>query len=80
MKNTNADPLYVDDPILRPQQAAAYLDSSPRTLLRLGLERAPMPGRAGIRWGYRRSTLNKYLEELAQSQESQRNPLRIRAD
>lgn len=55
--------LYVDDPILAPSRAADYLGRSRRTLNKLHLRRSPMPG-LGNKWGYRRSTLNRYLAEL----------------
>lgn len=58
------DWLYANDPIMTPQQAAEYLGRSARTLRKLPLRRDPLPG-TGAEWGYRRSTLNRYLHELA---------------
>lgn len=62
-------PLFVDDPILPPLDAARYLgfrgDDPARSLRRLNLERSPMPGTGTTRYGYRRSVLNRYLAELA---------------
>ena len=61
--------LFVDDPILPPIDAARYLgfrgEDPGRSIRRLNLERAPMPGTGETRYGYRRSILNKYLADLA---------------
>lgn len=56
--------LYVDDPIFAPKNAARYLDIAPRTLRALRLNRSPMAG-TGLKFGYRRSTLNQYLADQA---------------
>lgn len=57
--------LYADDPIFPPKKAAEYLGRATRTLRKLPLQRDPLPG-TGLEWGYRRSTLNRYLFDLAQ--------------
>lgn len=60
------------DPILPPREAATYLGfrgaQPTRSLLRLKLDRHPMPGVGTTRYGYRLSTLNRYLESLANPQ------------
>lgn len=57
------DDLYVDDPCFFPKDAAAYLGIAPRTLRELHLDRVPM-ATTSLKWGYRRSTLNRYLKNL----------------
>lgn len=58
--------LYLDDPILSPKAAAGYLGIASRTLRALKLKRDPMPSTRGEGgWGYRRSTLNRYLRQIA---------------
>lgn len=62
--------LYVDDPIYPPHRAAReYLGIEPRTLRDVAkkyhLKRSPMPG-TGLKFGYRRSELNRLLRELEQ--------------
>lgn len=65
-----APELYVDDPILPMKDAGTYLGfrgkHPERSVYRLNLERAPMPG-TGVepRFGIRRSVLNAYLAALA---------------
>lgn len=58
--------IFADDPILSPTKAAEYLGRARRTLNRLKLQRSPMPG-TGQGWGYRRSTLNRYMHDLETS-------------
>lgn len=65
-----APELLVDDPILPMKDAAVYLGfrgkNPQRSLYRLNLERAPMPGTGKEpRFGIRRSVLNKCLADLA---------------
>lgn len=64
------------DPILPRLEAARYLGfrgkQPTRSLVRLALERTPMPGTGKTRWGYRLSVLNAYLAELARKQGRER--------
>lgn len=56
------------DPILRPTAAAEYVGHKhPRTLVRLGVERTPIPGTGRTRplFGYRLSTLNALVAAWA---------------
>lgn len=56
------------DPILVPKDAAKYVGHKhPRTLVRLAVERAPIPGTgtARPRFGYRLSVLNALLASWA---------------
>src|SRR5262245_48812212 len=55
-----------DDPILRPEEAAAYCGLSIKTLKRRGVRRValgPKRGTTGSPYGYRRSTLNTFLNQ-----------------
>lgn len=72
------DAIY--DPILPQDESAEYLGFrgkyKTRSLRRLNLERAPMPGRGQTtRYGYRLSVLNAYLASLADPN-SRKPPLR----
>lgn len=55
------------DPVLPPEKAGEYCGCSAKTLERMNVARHPIP-QTGItrqRWGYRLSTLNTFLESIA---------------
>lgn len=73
------------DPILPPDEAAEYLGfrgkHKTRSLRRLNLERAPMPGRGRTtRYGHRLSVLNAYLDALADPQSRKPSLRHVAAD